>query len=93
MLPGSMTGMRMMLVRSAMTLTLAMMVTWFECGMAVGQTLQEALAAAYEANAQLNAQRARLRATDEQVPQALSGYRPTVRAFSEVGPRFQDSNQ
>src|SRR5512132_2487950 len=93
MLPGSMTGMRMMLVRSAMTLTLAMMVTWFECGMAVGQTLQEALAAAYEANAQLNAQRARLRATDEQVPQALSGYRPSVRAFSEVGPRFQDSNQ
>ncbi len=93
MLPGSMTGMRMMLVRSAMTLTLAMMVTWFECGMAVGQTLQEALAAAYEANAQLNAQRARLRATDEQVPQALSGYRPTVRAFSEVGPRFQDFDQ
>lgn len=88
-----MTAMRMMLVRSAMTLTLAMMVTWFECGMAVGQTLQEALAAAYEANAQLNAQRARLRATDEQVPQALSGYRPTVRAFSEVGPRFQDSDQ
>ena len=88
-----MTAMRMMLVRSAMMLTMAMIMTCFEAGTALGQTLQEALAAAYEANAQLNAQRARLRATDEQVPQALSGYRPTVRAFSEVGPRFQDSNQ
>ena len=91
--PGSVTGMRMMLVRSAMMLTMAMMVVSFEGGTALGQTLQEALATAYENNPTLNAQRARLRATDEQVPQALSGYRPTVRTFSEVGPRFQDSNQ
>src|SRR5512132_3067421 len=50
-------------------------------GTALGQTLQEALATAYENNPTLNAQRARLRATDEQVPQTLSGYRPTVRTF------------
>src|SRR5512133_3750015 len=82
----------MMLVRSAMTLTMAMMVVSFEGGTALGQTLQEALAAAYENNPTLNAQRARLRATDEQVPQALSGYRPTVRVFSEVGRGYFDSN-
>jgi outer membrane protein len=92
MLPGGVTGMRMMLVRSAMTLTMAMLVVSFEGGMAFGQTLQEALAAAYENNPTLNAQRARLRATDEQVPQALSGYRPTVRVFSEVGRGYFDSN-
>jgi outer membrane protein len=85
--------MRMMLVRSALALTMATMAVGFEGGTALGQTLQEALATAYENNPTLNAQRARLRATDEQVPQALSGYRPTVRTFSEVGPRFQDSNQ
>src|SRR5512132_1926996 len=83
----------MMLVRSAMMLTMVMMMVSFEGGTALGQTLQEALATAYENNPTLNAQRARLRATDEQVPQALSGYRPTVRTFSEVGPRSQDSNE
>lgn len=41
-------------------------------------TLQEALAAAYANNPQLQAARAQLRATDEQVPQALAGWRPTV---------------
>ncbi len=42
------------------------------------ETLLEALASAYGNNPTLNAQRAALRATDEGVPQALSGYRPTV---------------
>ena len=55
------------------------------------QTFDEALAAAYQNNPTLNAQRARLRATNEQVPQALSGYRPTLRAFSEVGRTYQNS--
>ena len=55
------------------------------------QNLDEALAAAYQNNPTLNAQRARLRATNEQVPQALSGYRPTLRAFSEVGRTYQNS--
>ena len=56
------------------------------------QTFDEALAAAYQNNPTLNAQRARLRATDEEVPQALSGYRPTLRAFSEVGRSYLNSN-
>jgi TolC family type I secretion outer membrane protein len=45
---------------------------------APAQTLTDALADAYNTNPQLLAQRALLRATDEQVPQALSGWRPTV---------------
>ncbi len=42
------------------------------------ETLVDALASAYANNPTLNAQRAALRATDEGVPQALAGYRPTV---------------
>ncbi len=41
-------------------------------------TLQEALAAAYSSNPTLLAARAALRATDEGVPTALAGWRPTV---------------
>ena len=39
-------------------------------------TLEGALALAYQNNPSLNAQRAGIRATDENVPQALAGYRP-----------------
>lgn len=42
------------------------------------RTLQDALAAAYSNNPSLQAARAQLRATDEGVPQALAGWRPTV---------------
>lgn len=45
---------------------------------AQAETLAGALARAYQHNPELNAQRAALRATDEGVPQALSGYRPSV---------------
>ena len=52
---------------------------------AVAQTLTEALSYAYNNNPQLLAQRALLRATDEQVPQALSGWRPTVNFTGQAG--------
>jgi len=42
------------------------------------QTLEESLMAAYGNNPTLNAQRAATRAMDENVPRALSGYRPTI---------------
>ena len=45
---------------------------------AAAQTLREALAAAYANNPSLLAARAQLRAVDENVPQALAGWRPTV---------------
>jgi outer membrane protein len=49
-----------------------------------GETLQHALAEAYANNPSLNSQRASVRATDEGVPQALSGYRPRL-TLSAVG--------
>jgi outer membrane protein len=42
------------------------------------QSLDQAMLNAYFANPTINAMRASVRATDEQVPQALAGYRPQV---------------
>jgi outer membrane protein len=49
------------------------------------EALPEALAKAYQSNPQLNAERARQRATDENVPQALAGYRPQIVASLSGG--------
>lgn len=51
---------------------------------AQAETLAGALARAYQTNPELNAARAGLRATDEGVSQALSGYRPTVSGTASV---------
>jgi outer membrane protein len=53
-------------------------------------TLTAALVQAYQNNPQLNAERARQRATDENVPQALSGYRPTISATADAGVQYVD---
>jgi outer membrane protein len=52
---------------------------------ASAEALPEALAKAYQTNPQLNAERARQRATDENVPQALVGYRPQIVASLSAG--------
>jgi outer membrane protein len=52
---------------------------------AQAEALPEALAKAYQSNPQLNAERARQRATDENVPQALAGYRPQIVASLSGG--------
>jgi outer membrane protein len=52
---------------------------------AASQTLERALAQAYQNNPTLNAQRVATRVVDEQVPQALSGFRPQVSAGADVG--------
>lgn len=49
------------------------------------ETINQALRAAYERNPALEAERARQRADDEQVPQALSGWRPTITASGNHG--------
>lgn len=49
------------------------------------ETLPEALARAYQSNPQLNSERARQRGTDENVPQALAGYRPQIVAGLSTG--------
>ena len=50
--------------------------------------MRGALTQAYQNNPQLNAQRAAVRATDESVPQALSGYRPRISLSATVGEQF-----
>jgi outer membrane protein len=58
---------------------------------ALSDTLEGSLVLAYQNNPTLNAQRASVRATDEGVPQALSGYRPRVTFNGSVGPQYTDS--
>jgi len=55
------------------------------CASAAADTLEWALVQAYQNNPSLNAQRASLRATDESVPQALSGYRPKLTVAANGG--------
>lgn len=52
---------------------------------AFAETLADALARAYKYNPRLDAERARLRATDEEVARANSGYRPDITATADVG--------
>jgi len=57
---------------------------------ALADTIEAALVRAYQNNPQLNAQRAQVRSTDENVPQALSGYRPKVALTASGGYQYQD---
>jgi outer membrane protein len=52
--------------------------------------MEAALTRAYQNNPQLNAQRAQVRVTDENVPQALSGYRPKVAVTASGGGQYSD---
>ena len=61
------------------------LITFAVAGNAKAETLAEALAKAYRNNPQLNAERARQRGTDENVPQALAGYRPQIVASLGAG--------
>src|SRR5215470_4930296 len=58
------------------------------CLAAQADTLNGALINAYQNNPQLNSQRAVVRQTDEQVPQALSGYKPTVTATASTAQQY-----
>ena len=49
------------------------------------ETLAQALALAYEFNPTLKAERARVRAIDEEVPRARSGYRPIITGNADAG--------
>jgi outer membrane protein len=57
------------------------------------ETMESALAKAYQNNPQLNAQRAIVRQTDEGVPQALSGYRPNINANASIGRQYSNVTQ
>ena len=57
-------------------------------GPAASETLESALAKAYGGNPQLNASRANVRATDEGVAIAKSGYRPTAAISADIGQQY-----
>lgn len=57
-----------------------------------GETLRQALYSAYTTNPKLDAERAKLRATDEEVSRAESGFRPVVNGSADVGRQSSTSN-
>lgn len=57
------------------------------------ETLEDVLSSAYATNPTLQARRARLRSSDEGVPQALANWRPTVTLSGDVGRGKYESNQ
>jgi outer membrane protein len=79
---------RQALASGALAFTLACALAWALTLPVRADTLEQALAQAYQNNPQLNSQRAVVRATDETVPQALSGYKPTVSVTGTVGQEY-----
>lgn len=63
----------------------------FASGPALADSLFGAMEKAYSTNPTLNGARAGLRARDESVPQALSGWRPTVSVNGSVSRTWQDT--
>lgn len=80
-------GMRKSVKAAAFSLALASVAS-----AAQAETIKEALALAYSNNPTLNAARAELRGVDENVPQALSGWRPTVSATVQGGGNYATAN-
>jgi outer membrane protein len=56
------------------------------------ESLSEALSAAYQFNPRLDAARAALRATDEEVPRAIAGYRPSITGEADTGRQVEFTN-
>ena len=54
------------------------------------ETISQALVSAYRANPELNGQRARVRATDENIGRANADYRPQVSATIDAGFQYSD---
>ena len=74
-------------MRSTVALGWAVLAGLAAPGIAVAQqrTLQDVLVMVYSTNPALQAARAQLRATDEGVPQALAGWRPTITVATTTG--------
>jgi outer membrane protein len=73
------------LQRAAAILCLVPSLYFASPAVGAAETLPDALVKAYQSNPQLNADRSRQRGTDENVPQALAGYRPQVVAGLSAG--------
>ena len=79
------------LARNVLALLAAMLVGLVGAGEGQALTLEEALSAAYEENPTLRAARAQLRGVNEQVPQALSDWRPDVTVSASTGQNYVES--
>ncbi len=66
------------MLRSTLLLAVAVLINGNVAAPALADTLADAIAAAYEQNPDIAAQRALVRQTDEQVPQALAPARPLL---------------
>jgi outer membrane protein len=75
-------------VLAVASLVLTGVAVGFDAATAAADSLPWALVQAYQNNPSLNAQRASLRATDENVPQALSGYRPKLSIVANGGDNY-----
>lgn len=71
--------------RSALRLAGAVVSALAVASPAAAETLESALSRAYQANPALNAARANLRATDEDVNRFQSGYRPNAAISADIG--------
>jgi TolC family type I secretion outer membrane protein len=71
-------------MKPMLAMAIALALAFVGAAPGAAQTLQDALVAAYLTNSELEAQRAALRATDELVPQALSGWRPRLTVDSQL---------
>src|SRR3979411_2914818 len=68
-----------------------LLLAWMGPVPVLADTIEAALVRAYQNNPQLNAQRAQVRFTDENVPQALSGYRPRIAVTASAGTQYTDT--
>lgn len=78
--------------KSAHVLSLSVCLLLYASATAHAETIRDALIYAYQNNPTLNAERASVRAVDEQVAIAKSGYRPTITVDSEIGYSSSQSN-
>ncbi|MFV0295190.1 MAG: channel protein TolC, partial [Hyphomicrobiaceae bacterium] len=63
-----------------------------QADIASAESLRDAAASAYRYNPRLDAERARQRATDEEVARANSGYRPTISGTADIGYNRTDTH-
>lgn len=70
---------------TAQITVIVLIVVFSGAGAARAQSLFDTLSQTYSYNPQIDAERARLRATDEDVSRANSGYRPSLNASADLG--------
>jgi len=81
-----------MAIASGRALIFAIAIVAMRPEAAYAETLWDALVSTYLSNPELLSQRASLRALDEDVPQALAGWRPTVSFSGSAGVNRSDSS-